>query len=505
MSAPNPAIDSLANDANGTAGAKGTADHAAESEARDPSTLSQLAPILTSFGLHALLILVLALVLLPTQLDKEIFSLIALNSDSDAEPSVDVVVQPDKLIDDDFDDAESSIDTFDLAEQPTPVLLDLDDREVASAMTELEADAVIGTLRGDFGGRSEKGKLAALRKFGGTANSEKAVNRGLKWFASIQKKDGSWDFSDVGKSGDAGLLRGGEMGATAMALLCFLGAGHTHASETQYSDNVANGLRYLIRNAKVISREADLRGEALGNPGMYIQGLATIALSEAQALTRRRKEDKALRDMAQAAVRFIESAETKTGGWRYRPRDDADTSVVGWQVMALKSAQSARLRLDREAFYGTRRFLNSVQTDDGAMYGYTQAQKNRPGTTAIGLLCRMYLGWKRDRPALAAGVKFLSETGPKPDDSYYNYYAAQVLHHWGGAEWKKWNAVMRPQLVTSQIKRGPAAGSWKPVDRHSRLGGRIYETALSVMTLEVYYRHLPLYRRSAVAQKPETE
>ena len=295
-----------------------------------------LAPLATSLGVHALLFLVLALILIPNRFEKEIFSLIAHSSDSEPVSSVDVVVQPDELVDRSFDDARSSIDALDVSVDPSPLDLDLNDQELAAAMSIVEADAVFGTLRGDFGGRSEKGKLASLRKFGGTANSEKAVNLGLKWFASIQQKDGSWNFRYVGKSGNPGLLGDGEMGATAMALLCFLGSGHTHASETEYSQHVTKGLRYLISNAKVISREADLRGNALGNPGMYIQGLATIALSEAHALTRRRHEDKNLRDTAQAAVRFIESAETKSGGWRYQPRKDADTSVVGWQVMALK-------------------------------------------------------------------------------------------------------------------------------------------------------------------------
>ena len=78
---------------------------------------------------------------------------------------------------------------------------------------------------------------------------------------------------------------------------------------------------------------------------------------------------------------------------------------------------------------------------------------------------------------------------------YYNYYATQVLHHWGGEEWHKWNKVMRKQLVNRQVTDGPAAGSWAPRDPHADSGGQIYETALCLLTLEVYYRHLPIYRR----------
>ena len=108
----------------------------------------------------------------------------------------------------------------------------------------------------------------------------------------------------------------------------------------------------------------------------------------------------------------------------------------------------------------------------------------------------MYIGWGRKQPALEAGVKYLAATGPSRNDMYYNYYATQVLHHWGGEEWQKWNEVMRERLVGSQCKTGHAAGSWDVADAHGKTGGRLYMTCLCVMTLEVYYRHLPLYQQA---------
>ncbi|HID23585.1 MAG TPA: hypothetical protein EYP14_14470 [Planctomycetaceae bacterium] len=120
--------------------------------------------------------------------------------------------------------------------------------------------------------------------------------------------------------------------------------------------------------------------------------------------------------------------------------------------------------------------------------------------TAVGLLCRMYLGWTRERRALQDGVTFLSRRGPVDDEMYYNYYATQVLHHWGGEKWKRWNEVMREQLIKTQDRAGHATGSWKPRDRHGHVGGRLYMTSLCVMTLEVYYRHLPLYQREVIQQ-----
>ena len=74
--------------------------------------------------------------------------------------------------------------------------------------------------------------------------------------------------------------------------------------------------------------------------------------------------------------------------------------------------------------------------------------------TAIGLLCRMYLGWTHENASLASGIDFFSQTGPSPGDIYYDYYATQVLHHWGGSEWQKWNEALRDRLIETQVKRG---------------------------------------------------
>ena len=96
------------------------------------------------------------------------------------------------------------------------------------------------------------------------------------------------------------------------------------------------------------------------------------------------------------------------------------------------------------------------------------------------------------------GVAYLDAVKPMTNNMYYNYYATQVLHHWGGDEWSRWNDVMREQLVRTQLQDGPEAGSWDVADPHGGVGGRLFMTSLCVMTLEVYYRHLPLYQRDKV-------
>jgi hypothetical protein len=352
--------------------------------------------------------------------------------------------------------------------------------------------------------RSEQGRRAAVMARGGTPESEAAVQRALAWLVRHQNYDGSWSFDHrfcgdcKGACANPGTLPDARVGATAMALLPFLGAGHTHQVDKygeggKYAQHVQSGLRFLIRSM----RHDGGMNEPTGR--MYDHGLASIVLCEAYAMT----QDHALLKPAERALAFIVDAQDPVGGgWRYQPQMPGDTSVVGWQLMAIKSGQMAYLRVPQQTIDGVSRFLDFVALDQGAGYGYVDANYGTEATSAVGLLCRMYLGWKRDHPALTRGVQVISAQGPSPTNLYFNYYATQVLHHYEGPLWGKWNTTMRDYLVRSQSERGHQAGSWFfDGDKHNRIGGRLYCTALAAMTLEVYYRHMPLYSKRAVIDK----
>src|SRR6187401_1283962 len=166
--------------------------------------------------------------------------------------------------------------------------------------------------------------------------------------------------------------------------------------------------------------------------------------------------------------------------------------------MALQSARSANLTVPDEAWGMADLYMDSVQHRDGALYSYQAHGGPTPVMTAEGLLCRMYLGWQKDRPGLVNGVEYLAQNNLPATNNpniYYWYYATQVMHHYGGDEWEEWNTHMRDVLVQSQERSGHAAGSWDPRGDHAGAGGRIYMTALSTCTLEVYYRHLPIFRQ----------
>ena len=376
----------------------------------------------------------------------------------------------------------------------------------ASAALKSDLLKEIGSYTGSgLDGRGKASRAAMVRKGGGSKASEAAVARALRWFAAHQDpRDGGWDFNHVagpcqGRCANPGDLEATRNGATAMALLPFLGAGQTH-KEGKYKKQVWAGLSYLVRKMQV---SGNIGGLNDGGGRMYSHGLCAIALCEAYAMTK----DKRLLAPAQLSLNFIAFAQDPVGGgWRYNPKEPGDTSVVGWQLMALKSGHMAYLEIDPRTIAGAVRFLDSVQVDGGAHYGYNipVVGNDSRATTAIGLLCRMYTGWKQDHPALKRGVRYLDNLGPSPSNMYYNYYATQVMRHNGGAPWKRWNARMRDWLVNSQSRVGHQEGSWfmdpnlnTGGGHGASAGGRLYCTSMATMMLEVYYRHLPIYRKKA--------
>jgi len=294
-----------------------------------------------------------------------------------------------------------------------------------------------------------------------------------------------------------------DIAATGFGLLPFLGAGETHKPNVngrtnKYEKTVEKGLKWLLLKQNA---QGDFGG------GMYSHGIASIAVLEAYGVT----ADPALRGAAQRAVNFIVNAQNQTGGWDYGAKGPtADTSVSGWNVQALKSGQMGGLTVTKESLANANKYLDAYAGDAfGSSYGY-RSPGNRFTTNAIGLLCRQYLGWGPRNPGLVKGVEGL--VGRSPNEGlrsmYYYYYATQVIHHMGGPAWQKWNPAMRDMLIKLQddgtdANRRHQKGSWSCAgwDVGQYGGGRIMMTSMSLLTLEVYYRHLPLYRREMGGNK----
>ncbi len=343
--------------------------------------------------------------------------------------------------------------------------------------------------------------------------TEQAIERGLAFLARHQRPDGSWRLQDF----DTPVLMRSDTAATALALLAFQGAGYTH-KQSKYADTCDRALKFLAEHQ---TKDGDLYipqdPASNQNAWLYSHGIAALAVCEAYGMT----QDPELRPLAQGAIDFMVKSQDKThGGWRYRPGSGTDTSVTGWFMMAFKSGQLAGLQVPANAFNRIESYLSTSQLSDAEphLYRYnpfaldTPQQRHglRPTAvmTSVGLLMRLYFGWQRDRPEMMDGADYLLEHEPRHGtrslslrDTYYWYYATQVIFHMGGERWERWHDQLYPLLIDSQVLDGENEGSWDPMlptpDLWARYGGRLYVTTMNLLSLEVSYRHLPLYEATA--------
>ena len=172
--------------------------------------------------------------------------------------------------------------------------------------------------------------------------------------------------------------------------------------------------------------------------------------------------------------------------------------------MCLKSALAAKLSVNPNVGLGVTKWLDRVQYDFpknnqkgiGSKYGYTSPGSSSSATSSIGLLCRIYLGTPKKDPGLQLGLQYFANRGPEPNIMYANYYTTMFMFQCDGPKgkyWTQWNRRMRDQLIATQVRNGEEKGSW--FFNNSWNGGRVYDTALSALTLQVYYRYQRFYAK----------
>ncbi|MBI1325152.1 hypothetical protein GC170_18465 [bacterium] len=352
-------------------------------------------------------------------------------------------------------------------------------------------------------------KAALLKSEGGTPESEKAVARGLEWLASHQNEDGSWSLSPSTKCGhrECGSVNAeSPETATALALLPFFGAGYFPGEEGPYEKTVSRALSWL--QTRVDKSGRVIPDNAPRHFHMYAHAIVTIALCEATAL----KPDGDWAPAAQRAAQYIINAQNREdGGWRYFPGQAGDTSVYGWQIMALRSARIAGMNVPKSTMTLSRRWLTASRAaTDGSLYAYQPGRYASPVMTAEALLCRQLFGDGPKSRGMARGTASVLQQATNSMSSrnyYFWYYATQLMHNTGGKTWSRWNPLVRERIISEQIVdagAGHAIGSWQPTnpgfDMWGRTGGPIMQTSLGLLTLEVYYRYLPMYQ---VAPDPE--
>ncbi|MBE6427756.1 MAG: hypothetical protein E7028_04085 [Planctomycetaceae bacterium] len=376
--------------------------------------------------------------------------------------------------------------------------------------------------------RKRQNHRKMIEEAGGNPISEQIVENGLQYLERTQFSDGHWSLNAVpqgkveGESlRDAGLgVIHADTAATGLSLLAFLGAGYTHLEKddvSDYSGTIENALNWLIKNQQSDGSLFRPRTDSDRYGRIYSHGIAAIALCEAYGMT----HDPRLRGPAQKAIDFIVSAQTPQGGWRYTPekndgvwRGESDTSVSGWQAMALVSAKMAGLEVPDSVFTKLELWIQRAAVDGGAKFCYLPVEnpkneemekwkKASHAMTAEGLLMKLYLDHDQKEENFQRGIDYLMENLPSVTgarrDTYYWYYATQVLFHVHDARWMEWQKNLVSSLKKSQETEHPLfRGSWNPTlpapDYWGQAAGRHYVTAMHLLILEVYYRHLPLFK-----------
>jgi hypothetical protein len=448
----------------------------------------QAPPFLVSMLVHMALVIILALITFHEEIAQHI-QLDAVYADALGQQLLDNRLQSPEALDMQVDVPALS---FDL--KPT-----LDPLAAPPRLSDTAFDPLQGTVNIEapsiglaLSGREAGLKKALLPAYGGTTTTEGAVLAGLQWLKKQQLKDGGWSL--VGPYPDGAVMEN-RCAATALALLAFQGYGVTHVTDgggpPEFRDAVARGWDFLL---KMQNKDGQFVHEGSRNQMMYAQAQASIAICEIYGMTK----DEKFKKPAQLAINFAQKAQSlELGGWRYEPRFDSDTSVTGWFVMALQSGMMAGLEVQSPNLQLISDFLDRVSVENGAQYSYQVGGKPTTTMTAEGLLCRQYLGWKRDDPRLRAGIDLLLRNRIDHDNQnvYYWYYATQACHHMDGADWDQWNEKMREAIPAAQVKTGADKGSWhSSADQWGPQGGRLYVSCLSIFMLESYYRHLPIYK-----------
>jgi hypothetical protein len=382
-----------------------------------------------------------------------------------------------------------------------------------------------GGSSGMFGKRSGGGRKRAVGAGGGSKGSESAVEAGLRWLKRHQSPNGMWDpvgypaNCEENPKCEAGSTSSGNVNAamTGYAVLCFLGAGYDHKSPNKFRETVKKGVEYLVS-----AQAAD------GGWGRnYENGICAMAVAEAFAMT----GDTDLKDPAQRSMNKVmetqasdpKAADQAYGklGWDYGKAnaDRSDSSVSGWNVMALKSGLAAGLDVSAgingaknwlevvwkatnpnwatlDVYTGESRFPYTYKASDGSVsIGAVGAPSH--DLACVGMVSCVFLGHHAGDPMLETlanyVVKNQQPTSWANMHLYYAYYNTLGMFQVGGEKWKIWNGTVRDLFVDNQRKGdGCFDGSWNWADTQKWHGvevGRVLSTTYCILSLEVYYRY----------------
>lgn len=371
-------------------------------------------------------------------------------------------------------------------------------------------ETTVASVKGLYGLRNHPERQKLIKDIGGTPESELAVQAGLDWLARHQSYEGYW--SDEGKcEADkpcSYLKYNARIAETGLAILAFQAGGNYYFNTEEYSINVRRGLDWLASQ-----QVDDGRLSPHGQTIWYQHGIGTFALAEACALAVAEGKPVEPRyfEAAKRAVEFMERNQCQSGGWQYNSNNPSghgtgDTSVTGWQLLALKSAQMGKIPVKPQTMERVIDFYKSCGNAQTGMTGYQSSHSGSNLTTAVGLIVQQFIVKTPDSLLAKNAIKHLQRSSAHlgAHGDYYTLYNATLgMFLAGGDDWKNWNRDVRDSILRRQEKSGCARGSW---NNDSRSAGtepyyRTLNTAWAVLTLEVYYRYTATAAHSQAPEK----
>ena len=306
-----------------------------------------------------------------------------------------------------------------------------------------------------------------------TPEARKGIERGLDYLAARQAPDGSFQGP-----------MGSNTGVASFALLAFVATGIVPDRGAR-GQLASRGIDFVLAHAGPSGLISNPR-QTSGNGPMYEHAMSTLLLSEVWGVYRR----PGLLDALRRAVDLIISSQNDGGGWRYDPRPaDADVSVTVMQLVALRAAKDAGLRVPKRTFDLAVKYVRSCARPSGGFLYQPGVGVEGYARTAAGV-ASLLAGGDFESPEVLGGLRYLEERKePKVrgDDHlhYALYYAAQAMAQAPDPRlWRSWYPPARDELLSLQA----ADGSWEGEV------GPVYGTAMSILALSVPYRYLPVYQ-----------
>jgi len=303
-----------------------------------------------------------------------------------------------------------------------------------------------------------------------------AVEKGLAALAARQANDGS--FGD-GRQRHAGI--------SALCGMAFMQAGNL-PGRGKYGPNVEKCLNFMIAS----TQESGLIVADSSTPPMYGHGFATLFLAEVYGMT----GDERVKEKLQKAVKLIQQSQNPQGGWRYQPAPvDADISVTICQIMALRAARDAGIKVEKETIDKAIEYVRKCQNPDGGFsYQMNQGGIGGSGFARSGAgLAALYYAGVYDGKEITKALEYLRKFTPSDRNAradgegnffYGHYYAVQAMYLAGGKDWANWYPAVRDAILKRQTK---GSGMWSGDNTEE------YATAMALLILQMPNRYLPVY------------